>query len=104
MIHLFWNYRGLRSDTVVRALHGLIRKYMPSMIFLSEMKMKDHIIEGVRQRMGYSNGFNVAPIGRVGGLSLWWNDATSSTLIVCLGLRQFMKLCTEWKNMSFGEG
>lgn len=24
--------------------------------------------------MGYPRGFNVAPIGRVGGLSLWWED------------------------------
>lgn len=23
----------------------------------------------------YSNGFNVASIGRVGDLSLWWNDS-----------------------------
>lgn len=44
------------------------------MIFLSETKMKDHRIERVRRRMGYANGFNVAAIGRAGGLSLWWDD------------------------------
>ena len=37
--------------------------------------MKDHRIEGVRRRLGYANGFNVAPIGRAGGLSLWWDDS-----------------------------
>ncbi|KAB2616581.1 hypothetical protein D8674_023169 [Pyrus ussuriensis x Pyrus communis] len=63
-----------RSDTTVRALHGLIRNRRPSMIFLSETKMKDHRICGVRRRLGYSNGFNVSPIGRSGGLSLWWED------------------------------
>ncbi|KAM1752922.1 hypothetical protein EV2_005630 [Malus domestica] len=25
--------------------------------------------------MGYINGFDVAPVGRVGGLSLWWDDS-----------------------------
>lgn len=74
MTHLFWNCRRLGSDTMVRALHGLIRKYRPSMIFLSETKMKDHIIDGVRRRMGFSCGFNVPPIGRAGDLSLWYDD------------------------------
>lgn len=81
MIHLFWNCRGLGSDTVVRALHGLIRKHRPSMIFLSKTEMKDHRIEGVKQRMGYSNGFNVTPIGRAGGLSLWWDNSITVQIL-----------------------
>lgn len=32
--------------------------------------MKDHIIAGMRRRMG----FNVSPIGMSGGLSLWWDE------------------------------
>ncbi|KAM1813664.1 hypothetical protein ACFX11_027427 [Malus domestica] len=74
MIHLFWNCHGLGSDTVVRALHGQIREHRPSMIFLSETKMKDHRIAKVRRRMGYVNGFDMAPVGTAGGLSLWWDD------------------------------
>ncbi|KAB2621987.1 hypothetical protein D8674_024169 [Pyrus ussuriensis x Pyrus communis] len=62
------------SDTTVRALHGLIRKKRPSMIFLSKTKMKDHRILGVRRRLGYLHGFDVSPIGFSGGLSLWWED------------------------------
>ncbi|CAN6571026.1 unnamed protein product [Malus baccata var. baccata] len=30
--------------------------------------MKDHRIGGVRRRMGYCNGFDVAPVGRAGGV------------------------------------
>ncbi|CAN6587433.1 unnamed protein product [Malus baccata var. baccata] len=45
------------------------------MIFLAETKMKDHRINGVRRRMGFLNGFNVTPVGRAGGLSLWWDDS-----------------------------
>ena len=81
MTHLFWNCRGLGSDTVVRALHGLIRKYRPSMIFLSETKMKNHRICGVRRRMGYCNGFDVAPIGTAGGLSLWWDNTVTVNVL-----------------------
>ncbi|CAN6543682.1 unnamed protein product [Malus baccata var. baccata] len=51
------------------------------MIFLSEIKMKDHRIIGVRRRMGYANGFNVALIGRAGGLSLWWDDSITVDVI-----------------------
>ncbi|KAM2221009.1 hypothetical protein ACFX1S_020137 [Malus domestica] len=81
MIHLFWNCHGLGSDTVVRALHGLIREHGPYMIFLSETKMKNHRITGVRRMMGYPNGFDIAPIGRAGGLSLWWNDQVQVVII-----------------------
>lgn len=74
MSYIFWNYRGLGSDTVVHALYELIRKYWPSMIFLSKTKMKDHRIDGVRKMMGFKAGFNVSPIGKSGGLCLWWAD------------------------------
>ncbi|KAB2606206.1 hypothetical protein D8674_005923 [Pyrus ussuriensis x Pyrus communis] len=69
------------SDTTVRALHGLIRKKRPSMIFLSEIKMKDHRILGVRRRLGYLHGFDVSPIGISGGLSLWWEDNLEVNII-----------------------
>lgn len=44
------------------------------MIFLLKTKMKDHRIAGVRRCLGFKNGFNVPPIGRSGGLSLWWAE------------------------------
>ncbi|KAB2601289.1 hypothetical protein D8674_002294 [Pyrus ussuriensis x Pyrus communis] len=70
-----------RSDTTVRALKGLIRKKRPSMIFLSETKMKDHRILGVRRRLGYVHGFDVPPVGSSGGLSLWWEDNLEVNII-----------------------
>ncbi|KAB2599005.1 hypothetical protein D8674_039706 [Pyrus ussuriensis x Pyrus communis] len=62
MSYIFWNCRGLGSDTTTLY------------VFLSETKMKDHRICGVRKRLGYAHGFDVSPIGRSGGLSLWWED------------------------------
>ncbi|XP_070667373.1 uncharacterized protein [Malus domestica] len=43
--------------------------------------MKDHRIDGVRRRMGFLNGFNVTPIGRAGGLSLWWDDTVEVEIL-----------------------
>ncbi|CAN6690416.1 unnamed protein product [Malus baccata var. baccata] len=81
MNYLLWNCRGLGSDTVVRALRGLIRKHRPSMIFLSETKMRDHRIDGIRRRLGYSFGFHVSPIGRAVGLSLWWIESMNVNIL-----------------------
>lgn len=44
------------------------------MIFLSKTKMNDHKIDGIRRRMRFSGGFNVPHVGRIGGLSLWWDN------------------------------
>lgn len=74
MISMFWNCRGLGSATLVRALFGLIRKYRPSIIFLSETKMKGYRLDGLRRRMKYVRSFNVERVGLAGGLSLWWNE------------------------------
>ncbi|KAM1941163.1 hypothetical protein ACFX13_028778 [Malus domestica] len=68
MIHLIWNCRGLGSNTVFRALHGLIRKYRPSVVFLSETKMQNHRIHGVRRMMGYTIGCDIPPAGGSRGL------------------------------------
>lgn len=73
-LSFFWNCQGLGSDPMVRALYRHIRKHRPSMIFLSETKMKNHRIEGVRHKIGFGNGFNVELVGREGGLSLWWDN------------------------------
>ncbi|XP_070667947.1 uncharacterized protein [Malus domestica] len=91
MTHLLWNCRGLGSDTVVRALRGLIRKHRPTMIFLSETKMKDHRLDGIRRRLGYSNGFHVPPVGRAGGLSLWWQDTLR--VIVLFSSKHVIDVC-----------
>ena len=51
------------------------------MIFLSETKMKDHRVDGVRMRIGFLNGFIVALIRRVGGLNLRWDDSMEVEII-----------------------
>ncbi|KAM1019370.1 hypothetical protein ACFX15_040072 [Malus domestica] len=70
MIHLLWNCHSLGSDTIVHALH----RHRPAMVFLSEIKMKNHRIAAFRRTMGYDNGFDVPPVGLAGGLNLWWDN------------------------------
>ncbi|KAM2899669.1 hypothetical protein FF1_005872 [Malus domestica] len=43
--------------------------------------MKDHRINGVRRMMGFTNGFKVPPMGRVGSLSLWWEDSIEVNIL-----------------------
>ncbi|KAM1585182.1 hypothetical protein ACFX1Z_038078 [Malus domestica] len=43
--------------------------------------MKDHRVNGVRRRMGFADGFNVSPISRAGGLSLWWEDSLEVQIV-----------------------
>ncbi|KAI5312440.1 hypothetical protein L3X38_041613 [Prunus dulcis] len=36
--------------------------------------MRSNMIDRVRRRMGFDNGFNVDPVSVAGGLSLWWDN------------------------------
>ncbi|CAB4270029.1 unnamed protein product [Prunus armeniaca] len=84
-----WNCQGLGSDLTVRALHGLIRRNRPTAVFLMETKMRSSRLEGLRKRLGFCKGFDVAPVGRAGGLSLWWDTSveveilSSSSNVIC---------------------
>ncbi|KAM1797922.1 hypothetical protein COP2_032871 [Malus domestica] len=44
--------------------------------------MKNHIIEGLRRRMGFNKGFDVPPNGAARGLSLWWNDLVEVMVVL----------------------
>ncbi|KAB2632574.1 hypothetical protein D8674_028821 [Pyrus ussuriensis x Pyrus communis] len=50
-------------------------------VFLSETKMKNHRITGVRRRMGFVNGWDVPPVKFAGGLSLWWDNCIKVNMI-----------------------
>ncbi|CAB4303388.1 unnamed protein product [Prunus armeniaca] len=79
---------GLQQPQV-RALHGLIRRNRPTAVFLMETKMRSSRLKGLRKRLGFCKGFDVAPVGRAGGLSLWWDTSveveilSSSSNVIC---------------------
>ena len=39
---LCWNCRGLGTDSTVGELRHLVKRYRPSLLFLSETKMRDN--------------------------------------------------------------
>lgn len=68
---LSWNYRGFRSPAVSEALHDLVKKESPSLIFLSKTKFSSYEIEMVKHRLGMF-GVSVDSCSRAGGLCLLW--------------------------------
>lgn len=51
------------------------------MIFLAETKMKDHKIDDISLRIGYSLGFHVSPVDRAGGLTLLWQETLNVNIL-----------------------
>ncbi|KAM1044559.1 hypothetical protein ACFX2J_035469 [Malus domestica] len=43
--------------------------------------MKDHRVNRVRRMMGFMDGFNVSPVGRAGGLNLWWVESLEVQIV-----------------------
>ena len=67
-----WNCRGLGNPRSVRALHNLVRRWNPKVIFLIESKAKTRRMERIKYRLGFANGLIVPCVGRKGGLALFW--------------------------------
>ncbi|XP_060961854.1 uncharacterized protein LOC133032051 [Cannabis sativa] len=71
---LCWNARGLRNPGALTALRTIVRKFSPSLVFLSETKLYGGWAEGVRRHVNFPNSFHVDCVGKSGGLLLMWND------------------------------
>jgi exonuclease III len=55
-------------------LREISTTHCPSFIFLSETKNQKNYLETLRIRNNLTNSFYVDPVGRSGGLCIWWND------------------------------
>lgn len=77
MIQLSWNCHGLGRPMTSQALKELIGKYRPSLIFLSETRMKDKNLKKVRNDCKFPFGITVKPIRTAGGLALWWDHSVT---------------------------
>ncbi|KAM0834300.1 hypothetical protein ACQ4PT_063687 [Festuca glaucescens] len=71
MIILGWNCHGLGMDAIVGELKWLIRRYRPSLLFLSEMKMRDCRARNFMWSLGFTGAFAVSSDGLSGGLALF---------------------------------
>ncbi|PRQ30742.1 putative RNA-directed DNA polymerase [Rosa chinensis] len=81
MIQLCWNCHGLGQSMTKQALKELIRKYRPSLIFLSETRMKDKDVKSLRKECKFPYGTTVKPIKTAGGLAMWWDNTVSVQIL-----------------------
>jgi exonuclease III len=77
---LVWNCRGLGSDSTVGELRWLVKHFRPAFLFLSEMKMKDKVVQRFMWSLGYSGSLAVSCEGLSGGLALFWLQPFSVSL------------------------
>ncbi|XP_062171134.1 uncharacterized protein LOC133876926 [Alnus glutinosa] len=73
---LSWNCRGLGNPQTVRVLHQLVKEKNPSFVFLMETFCSKSYMEKIRCRLGFESLFVVDPVGRSGGLALFWRNST----------------------------
>jgi exonuclease III len=80
MILLCWNCQGLGRDSAVGELRWLVKQYRPSLLFLSETKMRDDSVRKFMWSLGFSGCFAINSEGRSGGLVLFWTDSSKISL------------------------
>ncbi|KAK4254647.1 hypothetical protein QN277_010000 [Acacia crassicarpa] len=59
----------------------MIKKFRPSIIFLMETKMCAGKVTKIRMKCGFSHELVVEPRGLTGGLTVWWLDNISLTVL-----------------------
>ena len=67
-----WNCRELQNPRLVRALHDIVQRWKPKIVFLMETKLKVKRMEKIKNRVGFANGLIVPSQGRSGGVALFW--------------------------------
>jgi hypothetical protein len=77
---LSWNCQGLGRDSTVGELRRIVKHYHPSLLFLSETKMREEKARRFMWSLGYNGFLGVNCEGRSGGLALFWSTNTC----VCL--------------------
>ena len=70
---LAWNCRGAGRAPIVRGLRELIRESNLEIVFLSETKSRSPRINKIKSRLKFANYYCVEPVGRAGGLALFWS-------------------------------
>ncbi|KAL0848127.1 hypothetical protein Bca101_021374 [Brassica carinata] len=96
---LSWNCQGLGNTPTVRQLQEIHRVYSPDIIFLSETKNKRWYLEDVMMNLGFHDLRTVEPVGKSGGLAVFWKN--SCRVEVLQSNRRLMDLKVTWKDKTF---
>ena len=71
---LSWNCRGMGSKWTISYLSEIRHKHKPDFLFLSETKQESELVLKFQAHFGYDNLVIVDPVGRSGGLALFYNN------------------------------
>ena len=94
-----WNCRGLGTDSTVRRLKEICRKYLPDILCLSETKQQDDYVRDVGVQLGFSNFVVVPPVGVGGGLVIFFQQ--SVRLYVISQSAQLVDCNVDFNGISF---
>ncbi|GKB67089.1 reverse transcriptase [Tanacetum coccineum] len=72
MLILSWNCQGVGRPLTISNLRELCKSHLPYVVFLMETKNKRCHLKFIRRSLCFEGYFYVDPIGRSGGLALWW--------------------------------
>ncbi|KAK4260172.1 hypothetical protein QN277_003322 [Acacia crassicarpa] len=78
---LAWNCQGLGVALTARNLKEECFRKKPHLVFLMETKQKARYVRKVRRRCGFNEEWIVDPIGKSGGLALWWSDVITVNIM-----------------------
>jgi hypothetical protein len=83
---LSMNCRGLGWPEAVQEVRSFIQLHRPTLVFLSETRLFNNLVDGLKRDFGLPNGIGVGTFGRGGGLALLWTHE------VCVKLQSYDKL------------
>ncbi|KAK2655391.1 hypothetical protein Ddye_008443 [Dipteronia dyeriana] len=69
-----WNVWGLGNPRTFMALRKVLKKHSPSLVFLSETKLRGRKVISLKRQLGFEGCFQVDCVGRSGGLLLLWKE------------------------------
>ena len=76
-----WNCQGLGSHWTFSYLREIWGKHKPAFLFLSETKQQFDFVQSVQFHFGYSHLHTVDPLGRSGGLALFYDSSFKVTIL-----------------------
>ena len=68
-----WNCRGLGNPETVRELHDLVKREVPTLVFVSETKIEGRRVSDLTTRLGFEGCYPVSSDGLSSGLALFWS-------------------------------